>query len=109
MADTEKVLAKGTLASTDETTIATVPNTKHFVITNFVIHNSDTSERTVSLKIDDVPLLTEESIPTKKTLGLRPELGGTYVAQNDTIKLQASAAGVIHYYLSGIEADGGGE
>ena len=100
MADTLTVY-EGSLADTNEATVATIATGKAFVMQGYRISNSNEEDQTVTLKIGtDTVIIPDHTIPKKDAIQEHdlniPVLAGK------TIKLTASVADDVSFYIYGI-------
>lgn len=99
MATTAKVLFRGAATTTTSTTLYTVPSLTTAIVTNIVVTNTDSTERTFTISLDDVKLHEATAVPANSSayIDLKQVL-----ATGDTIKGGASST-AISFHISGVE------
>jgi hypothetical protein len=97
MTVTSTALFRGA-ASTSNTTLYTVPASQKAVVTNIAVGNTTATERTFTLKLDDIDLITDASIAGNSiaTFDMKQVLD-----QNKTIK-GSSTAVTVNFHISGV-------
>jgi hypothetical protein len=99
MATTAKVLYRGAASTTTSTTLYTVPADTTAIVTNIVVVNSESSDLTFTMDLNDVPFATTVTVKAldSTVLDVKQVLGAT-----ETIKGGASSTGV-SFHISGVE------
>jgi len=99
MADTLKLLGKGTLGTT-EATLYTVPANTTTVVKSIILCNKTAADATANIKFADTEIYLEHAVTAKDTLCIQLT---SVLEANETIKGLAGTADAINYYISGIE------
>ena len=101
MADTLKLLGKGTL-TTSEATLYTVPASTTTIVKSIILWlcNKTDTDATVNLKFAGTEIYVEHKVALKDTLCIQLT---SVLEATATIIGKASAADTINYYISGID------
>lgn len=99
MADTLKLLGKGTL-TTSEATLYTVPASTTTIVKSIILCNKTDTDATVNLKFAGTEIYVEHKVALKDTLCIQLT---SVLEATATIIGKASAADTINYYISGID------
>ena len=99
MADTLKMLGKGTLGTT-EATMYTVPISTKTIVKSIILCNKTDTDATVNLKFAGTEIYVEHKVALKDTLCIQLT---SVLEATATIIGKASAADTINYYISGID------
>ena len=98
MANTFTVLFRGA-ASTDSTTLYTVPASTKTLVTSIVVANTDGTDATYDLSIGGVQLGNDVSVPANDSVILEVK---QVMDAADTIEGLASAT-TVNFHISGLE------
>ncbi len=94
------IVYSGTLTTTEATVVTVAANTT-FIIKGFWVSNSNTSDQTASLKIDDKRLIPNTLVPFNNTL-IQDNLH-IPVTAGKTIKVTGGVDDDMDYYIWGIQ------
>lgn len=102
MADTIKVLAQGTLTTSNATLGVAVPSLKKWIVKEVVLANKAATPSTATIKFNGINIVPGKSIINKDALivKLNSVLETTYLIEG-----LSDTASAIDYYISGIEID----
>ena len=99
MATTAKVLFRGAATTTTSTTLYTVPALTSAIVTNIIVANTDSSERTFTIALDEIKIHDTTTIPAKTSIYIDLK---QVLNSGEIISGGASSTGV-SLHISGVE------